>query len=73
MGMEGVRQRMKTEYHICYLCDDVLDWAAGQIVFDHKIATVHGGRTVPENVRPVHLLCNAAKGSKLFDPRQLAQ
>lgn len=57
------------EYEFCYLCGGLLDWGAPQsICTDHMIATVYGGRTVPENVRPVHVACNLQKGSRLIDP-----
>ncbi|WP_366937757.1 HNH endonuclease [uncultured Corynebacterium sp.] len=57
------------EYEFCYLCGELLDWAAPQsICTDHMIATVYGGRTVPENVRPVHIVCNLKKGSTLIAP-----
>lgn len=51
----------------CYLCDEPLDWSEPQtLCLDHVVATVHGGRTNVENLRPVHLLCNAKKGARLY-------
>jgi len=51
----------------CYLCDEPLDWTDKQsVVFDHEIATVHGGRTNVNNLRPVHRLCNHIKLAKLI-------
>lgn len=54
-------------YVDCYLCGEPLDWGTPQsLCMDHVIATVHGGRTDVENLRPVHLLCNARKGARLY-------
>lgn len=51
----------------CYICNSPLDWSSPQeICTDHVIATIHGGRTHPENLRPVHVRCNAKKGSALY-------
>lgn len=56
-------------YADCYLCRLPLDWSDPQSMCpDHVIATVHGGRTDVENLRPVHLLCNARKGARLYVP-----
>lgn len=56
-----------SKYSDCYLCQEPLDWDQPQsICTDHMIATVHGGRTVPENLRPVHIVCNLRKGSTLI-------
>lgn len=60
---------LQETYSQCYICGEVLEWERPQtICLDHVIATVHGGRTDVENLRPVHLLCNARKGMKLFVP-----
>ena len=69
-GMENVWAGFREKYTHCYLCEQPLDWAVegDQICTDHKIATVQGGRTVPENLRPVHVVCNARKADKLLSP-----
>lgn len=65
-GMSAAWERLM-EYSDCYLCEQPLDWSDREnIVTDHVIATVHGGVTEPWNLRPVHMRCNARKGSKLF-------
>lgn len=66
-GIEEVWQHFRQSYKHCYLCGTPLDWSQQQTVcVDHMIATVHGGRTDVENLRPVHLGCNARKGAKLI-------
>lgn len=66
-GIEEVWGNLRRQYDSCYLCDERLDWNNHQgIVMDHMVATVWGGRTVPENLRPVHAACNTAKGSRLL-------
>lgn len=66
-GIEEVWRHMRDTYATCYLCGGDLDWENYQgICLDHMIATVYGGRTDVENLRPVHIPCNAAKGSKLY-------
>ena len=55
-------------YSDCYLCQQPLDWDDPQsLCVDHVIATVHGGRTDIENLRPVHLICNLRKGYSLIE------
>lgn len=64
-GMEGVWDTL-LYVEDCYLCGLLLDWTDRQsVVFDHEIATVHGGRTNVENLRPVHRVCNHIKLAKL--------
>lgn len=64
--MNEARARWNTDYPTCYLCGELLDWSnQATICGDHIIATVHGGCTNPENVRPVHVRCNLTKGAKL--------
>lgn len=53
----------------CYICGETLDWFnPSSIVTDHMVATVHGGVTEPANLRPVHMRCNAVKGTKYLTP-----
>ena len=67
-GMAEVWKQLE-KYSDCYLCGDPLDWDDRQSVcLDHMIATVHGGRTHPENLRPVHVICNLQKGAELIKP-----
>lgn len=68
--MENVWAGLREKYTHCYLCEQPLDWAVeeDQICTDHKIATVHGGRSAPGNLRPVHVVCNAKKADKLLSP-----
>lgn len=57
------------QYDNCYLCAEALDWSDEKsICLDHMLATVHGGRTHPPNLRPVHVLCNLRKGAALIQP-----
>lgn len=57
------------KYDHCYLCDELLDWSDEKsICLDHMLATVHGGRTRPSNLRPVHVICNLRKGATLLHP-----
>lgn len=60
-------ESLRAEFQDCYLCGQPLDYAAPQtLCLDHMISTVYGGRTDVENLRPVHLKCNARKGFKLI-------
>lgn len=66
-GIGEMWEHFQSAYVDCYLCGERLDWAAPQsLCVDHMIATVHGGRTDVENLRPVHLICNARKGARLY-------
>ncbi|WP_420361681.1 HNH endonuclease [Corynebacterium marquesiae] len=68
-GIAEMWKIFQSEYSTCYLCGGVLDYASPQtLCVDHMIATVHGGRTDIENLRPVHIRCNAVKGARLFAP-----
>lgn len=60
-------EALSNKYSSCYLCGKSLDYSRPHTVcMDHMIATVYGGRTDVENLRPVHLECNARKGSRLI-------
>ena len=66
-GIPTVYDLMKRHISHCYLCGLLLDWEDMQsIVFDHEIATVHGGTTNVTNLRPVHRLCNLSKANRLI-------
>lgn len=66
-GIERVWETLRSMFADCYLCGEPLDWADPQSVCtDHQIATVWGGRTNVENLRPVHVRCNARKGAALL-------
>ena len=55
----------------CYLCGERLDWSDPlDVCLDHVIPTIRGGMTIPENLRSVHVECNAIKGEKLLDPSE---
>lgn len=59
--------QLQRDYTHCYLCSEPLEWDKPQtLCLDHVIATVYGGRTDIENLRPVHIPCNARKGAKLY-------
>ena len=58
---------LQRNYTHCYLRSEPLEWDKPQTMcLDHMIATVHGGRTDVQNLRPVHIPCNARKGAKLY-------
>lgn len=60
-------EHFEKTYTHCYLCREPLDWNEPQsMCTDHMIATVHGGRTDVENLRPVHLRCNGRKHQTLI-------
>ena len=60
-------EQLEKAYSVCYLCGADLDWSdPTSICLDHKIAAVYGGRTDVDNLRPVHLGCNARKGDRLI-------
>ena len=42
----------------------------GRILWMFVIPTIRGGMTIPENLRSVHVECNAIKGEKLLDPSE---
>lgn len=66
-GIGEIWKELSNKYSSCYLCGKPLNYSRPQTVcMDHMIATVHGGRTDVENLRPVHLECNARKGAKLI-------
>ena len=66
-GIGEVWEHFQSTYDDCYLCGGRLDWSSPQtLCVDHVIATVHGGRTDVENLRPVHLMCNTRKGALLY-------
>ena len=68
-GIGEVWDHLQASYCQCYICGEPLDWESPQtLCLDHVIATVYGGRTNVENLRPVHLKCNALKGMKLIIP-----
>lgn len=68
-GIAEMWDLFQSEVSTCYICGECLDYSRPQtICVDHVIATVHGGRTDIENLRPVHIRCNAAKGASLFVP-----
>ncbi|WP_431831482.1 HNH endonuclease signature motif containing protein [Corynebacterium pseudodiphtheriticum] len=67
-------EELSGKYSSCYLCGKPLDYSSPHTVcLDHMISTVHGGRTDVENLRPVHLKCNARKGSRLISESFLAK
>ena len=67
-GNIGLFEHLK-QFHTCYLCGKPLDWSDPLgVCVDHVIPTIRGGMTIPENLRPVHVECNAIKGEKLLDP-----
>ena len=60
-------EELSEKYSSCYLCGEPLNYAEPHtLCLDHMIATVYGGRTDIENLRPVHLKCNARKGAQLI-------
>lgn len=63
-----LRDRLRAQHADCYLCGDPLPWesAPDSVCLDHRIATVWGGVTNEINVKPVHVLCNLAKGARLI-------
>lgn len=66
-GIGEMWEHMEATYSDCYLCGESLVWSQPQtLCVDHMIATVHGGRTDVENLRPVHVPCNAKKGARLY-------
>ncbi|UQN06332.1 HNH endonuclease [Deinococcus sp. QL22] len=50
----------------CYLCGKTIQ--GYELSFDHIIPFDKGGAHIPENVRPVHALCNSKKNTKLILP-----
>lgn len=66
-GVAEMWEHFKQRSTHCYLCLEPLDWSKRQsLCTDHMIATVHGGRTDVENLRPVHLRCNGKKAATLI-------
>lgn len=66
-GMADIWRAYEGIVQECYLCGEALDWDDRQgICLDHVIATVRGGRTDIDNLKPVHVLCNAKKGSSIY-------
>lgn len=49
------------KYPICYLCGQKIK-KPEDVSSDHIIARSRSGRTIPENLAPVHKICNSKKG-----------
>lgn len=65
---------LRDQYSDCYLCGLPLDYSdSTSVCFDHMIATVWGGRTDVDNLRPVHVGCNLKKAAKLISPADFGQ
>ena len=73
-GIGEMWDHFENTYTNCYICEEPLNWNEPQsMCVDHIIATVHGGRTDIENLRPVHLVCNLRKGYSLIEPPKLSE
>lgn len=60
------------EFCICYLCG--LPIVSGQKWnLDHIRPKSHGGKNVPQNLRPVHVDCNQAKADMSLGAFRLIQ
>lgn len=61
-------------YPVCYLCGKPVK-RQEEVSSDHIIAKSCSGKTIPENLAPVHKICNSKKGnmtvSRWFDLRSL--